>query len=185
VNNINLVNGLSQYQSALVLIPSIRYNDILTLIPKQFSEEKICYVTLNKTHNSLKELFERENGINLENIVFIDAITRCMTKAENADDCYFVSSPEALTELSIVITEFLQQKFDYIIFDSITTLLIYQKTEESIIKFISNIVGKIRTYDCKGIFYVLDIEKHRLLIEEASMVIDKVIDLGKEDLLKI
>ena len=54
----NLVNDLSQCQSTLVLIPSIRYNDIITLIPKQFSEEKICYVTLNKTHNSLKELFE-------------------------------------------------------------------------------------------------------------------------------
>lgn len=180
----DLVNDLSQHRSTLLLIPSIKYNDIITLIPKQLSEKKICYVTLNKTRNSLKDLFRNEN-INLKNIVFIDAITKSISNAENTDDCYFVTSPQALTELSIVINEFLQQKFDYMIFDSLTTLLVYQRAEEPVIKFISNIVNKIKTHgDCKVIFYVLNIEKHKLLIEESSMVVDEIIDLGMEKVLE-
>ena len=160
-----------------MIIPSGRYNEIITRIPKQFSEERVCYITLNKTYNSLKDLFGKEN-VDLKNIVFIDAITSSISKVENTDDCYFVSSPQALTELSIVINEFLQHKFDYIIFDSLTTLLIYHRAEEPIIRFISNIVHKIKSHGGKGIFYILDIKKHKLLMDGSSMVVDKTIDLG-------
>ena len=109
---INLVNDISRYQSTLVLLPAMKYNDIITLIPKYLSEEKICYVTLNKTYSSLKELFGKED-INLNSFVFIDAISRTFSEVENTDNCYFVKSPQALTDLSIVITEFLSQQFNY------------------------------------------------------------------------
>lgn len=164
-------------------MPSIKYNDIITMIPKQLSEKRICYVTLNKAFDSLKDLFGKED-INLKNIVFIDAITRSIMKAENTDECYFVSSPQALTELSIVITEFIQYKFDYIIFDSLSTLLIYQKSEESAIRFISNIVNKIKASGCKGIFYALDIKEHKSMIEESFMVMDKILYLGMTEFIK-
>ena len=164
-------------------MPSIEYNDIITMIPKQLSEKRICYVTLNKTFNSLKDLFRKED-INLKNIIFIDAITTSLSKAENIDECYFVSSPQALTELSIVITEFMQYKFDYIIFDSLSTLLIYQKSEEPAIKFISNIVNKIKASGCKGIFYALDIKKHKSMIEESFMAMDKILYLGMTEFTK-
>jgi hypothetical protein len=161
-----------------MIIPSEKYNEIVLEIPRQLCGKKICYITLNKTYNALKELLENENNEILNNMVFIDAITKSFGKAENTDDCFFVSSPQALTELSIVIYEFMKYKFDYIIFDSLTTLLIYQKTEESVIKFIYNMANKIKTIGSKGIFYVLKTEEHKLMIQEASMVIDNVVDLG-------
>jgi hypothetical protein len=106
-----------------------------------------------------------------------------MSKIENTPDCYFISSPQALTELSIVLDEFLKLKFDYFIFDSITTLIIYQKAEEPVVRFITNLVNKIKAHNSKGIFYIIDIKEHELLIKESSMVMDKIIDHWKEDML--
>jgi len=175
VNKINITEEIVEYQSTLINIPHGKYNDIVSLIPKQLSGKRICYITLNKTYESLIEIFENEN-VDMNSIVFIDAITKSVNKVENTNNCYFISSPQALTELSIAIDAFLTLNFDYIILDSITTLLIYQKAEEPVIRFLTNIVNKIKKYNCKGIFYILDIKEHSLLIEESSMLMDKIID---------
>lgn len=176
MNKINITEEILEYQSALITIPHGKYYDLVTLIPKQLSGKRICYITLNKTYGSLVEIFKNEN-IDMNNIAFIDAITKSVNRVENTSNCYFISSPQALTELSIAIDAFLTLNFDYIIFDSITTLLIYQKAEEPVIRFITNIVNKIKKYNCKGIFYILDIKEHSVLIEESSMVMDKIIDI--------
>ncbi len=182
MSRIDFIPDVFENQSTLLLIPSNKYNDIRPLILKQLNNQKICYVTLNKTYDSLIELFEREN-VNKDNIVFIDAITKSVNKVENIDDCYFVSSPHALTELSIVITEFLQHNFDYIIFDSLTTLQIYQRAAEPIIRFATNMVNKIKTHDCKCIFYALNINEHKMLIDETSTIMDKIINFEEEKII--
>lgn len=180
MNSIDIIKTLKQQNSTLLLIPSILYNDILVDIPNEISSDnKICYVTLNKTYNSIKDLFTIE-GISLDNVFFIDAITMSIGKADNTEKCYFVSSPQALTELSIVINEFLRYAFDYLIFDSLTTLLIYHRAEEPILKFLSNIGNKLKESGCRGLFYALDIKDHRVFIQEASMIADKVLNLGIE-----
>jgi len=180
VNKITALENLFEKPSTLLVIPSQEYNNVILEIPKQLSNKKICYITLNKTYNALKELFNTNPDINSENIVIIDAITKSIGKVENKEDCYFVSSPQALTELSIVISEFLNYEFDYVILDSLTTLLIYQKAEEPVVKFISNIVNKIKKSGAKGIFYILNIDDHKLLIEESSMIMDNILNLEKE-----
>jgi archaellum biogenesis ATPase FlaH len=180
VTKITLLDKSFEKPTTLLIIPSQDYNKIISEIPSQLSNKKICYITLNKTYNALKETFNQNPDINTENIVIIDAITKSIGKVENKKDCYFITSPQALTELSIVLSEFLNYEFDYVILDSLTTLLIYQKAEEPIIKFLSNIVNKIKTSGAKGIFFVLNIEDHKLLIEESSMIMDDIINLEKE-----
>ena len=169
------IEDLFYYQSTLVVIPSIEYNNVISQVPKLLSEKRICYITLNKTKNALVDFFNSEN-INSDNMVFIDSITKSIKQVENTKNCYFVSSSQALTELSLVITEVLQQKFDYLIFDSLTILMFYQRSEEPVIRFILNIVNKIKTTDCKGIFYILNTKKHEALIEQSFMVMDKILD---------
>jgi archaellum biogenesis ATPase FlaH len=186
VTKIPLLHDFFNTQSTLILIPSEKYNDIIASIPQMISGSKICYITLNKTYNAIIDLFEGEQNIDLNNFIFIDGITKSISKIENRDNCYFVSSPQALTELSIVISEFLRYQFDYVIIDSLTTLLIYQKSEQPVIKFLSNIVHKIKENGSRGIFYALNIEDHNLLIQESSMITDKLIDLEvKENMEKM
>jgi archaellum biogenesis ATPase FlaH len=186
VTRIPLLHDLFNTQSTLILIPSDRYNELIATVPQLISGSKICYVTLNKTYNALIDLFSNEPNIDLKNFIFIDGITKSIGKVDNKNNCYFVSSPQALTELSIVASEFLKYQFDYIIIDSLTTLLIYQKSEEPVIKFLSNIVHKIKESGSRGIFYALNIEEHNLMIQESSMITDKLIDLDlKENMQKM
>lgn len=169
---------LAENKSILLLISSMKYNEVITDIAKNLSDKSICYVTLNKTHDSLIEIFTKKK-ININHIVFIDAISKTIKNvSDQADGCYFVNSPGALTELSLAISKFLNHEFDYLIFDSLTNLLIYQK-KALVTKFISELVNKIKESKTKTIFYALNVKKHEELIQETRIFIDKIIDLDK------
>jgi len=177
VSNITLISEEFHDQLTLIRTPSISYSDLIRVVPKQLADKRICYVTLNKTYDALINLFQM-NDIPVDNTVFIDAITKSLNEVDNVDNCYFVSSPHALTELSIVINEFIQHSFEYLLFDSLTTLLIYHRKEEIVIKFLSSIINVLKAFNCKGIFYVLNTDEHQLLIDEATMLMDKTVDIG-------
>ena len=181
VSNIDLPSLLLSTDSVLVKIPSNLYNQSTSFIPSVLKDHNLCYVTLNKTYNSLKLRFEKEKILS-DRIVFIDAITKSMEPVENTQDCYFVSSPQALTELSIVTSEFLSQNIDFVILDSLTTLLIYQKNVDSVVKFVTKMVNTSKKENSHMIFFVLDTSEHQLLIEESSMVMDAVYTLSEDTL---
>src|SRR3989344_1771353 len=69
---------------------------------KKLKNEPVCYVTLNITFPAIKVYLEKEK-ISTKNFVFIDAISQSLktTTAKQTDHCYFISSPGALTELSL------------------------------------------------------------------------------------
>ena len=162
-------------QTILFLMPSENYNDDIVEVLKEL-EGNICYVTLNKTYDSLIELFKR-NKVSTKNIVFIDAISRTIKNVpDQSEDVYYVSSPAALTELSIVIEKFIKHNFDYVIFDSLTNLLIYEK-KAPVAKFVSSLVNKIKNGKTRALFYALSIKEQDELIKQTSMFVDKVIQL--------
>lgn len=165
-------------QHTLLAISSGDYNSEIVNNLKQLSGKSVCYVTLNKTHQALQEIFT-ENKINMDNMIIIDAISKTIkTVPEIEKNCYFISSPGALTELSIAIKKFLDYGFEYLIFDSLNSLLIYQKS--SIVKkWISSIINKIKESNTKAIFYTLNLEEQKDLIKETSMFVDKVVNLDR------
>ena len=175
----DILKELGDNKTVLLLIKDISYNGVIVDLVKQLSTKNVCYVTLNKTYNSLKESFQK-NGINTENIVFIDAISKTIKKVpDQSSGCYYVSSPGALTELSLVITKFIKHGFDYLVFDSLTNLMIYEK-KAPVAKFLSSIVNKIKESNTKALFYALSMKEQDDLIKEGSMFVDNVIDLSKE-----
>ena len=178
VKKIDMKKELDSNQNILLLVPGIDYNDELIDIVKQLGGSSICYVTLNKTYKSLQENFKK-NKIDIKNIIFVDAISKVIKKnPEVGKNSYFVSSPAALTEMSIAIDKFLNYGFEYLIFDSLDNLLIYQK-KSPVIRYVSSIVNKIKNSKTKAIFYAVSSEKQKDLIKETSTFVDKVIDLGE------
>ena len=167
-------------QSTLVLLHGAEYNEEIKSILKDLGPEKrICYVALNKTSDSLIELFE-ENKIDLTNVVFIDAISQTFSKVkESTDKTYFVKSPEALTDLSVAINKFLEYKFDVLIFDSLTSLLTYRR-KDIVIKFLRSLIDKIKKEKTQSIFYSLCTPKTSDFNNEVSSMVDKAIDLCKK-----
>ena len=61
MKHLNLINELSDNKIILLLIPGMDYNLSIVDLAKQLSGKNVCYVTLNKTFDSLKELFKKNN----------------------------------------------------------------------------------------------------------------------------
>jgi len=180
VKKIDIKKELDLNQNILLIVPGTYYNEQAAYIAKQLEGASICYVTLSKTYKSLQESFKK-NKIDTKNIIFIDCISQTIVKSPPSEkNCYYVSSPGALTEVSIVIGKFLKHNFNYIIFDSLDSLLVYQK-KAPIGKFVSGLVNKIKTTKTKAIFYALSSKEQSELIRNTGMFVDKVIDLSKEN----
>ena len=173
-----ILSLLKKASTLLVIVKPMKYAKVISATAKEISGKKVVYITINKTFPSLKELFE-SNGVDISGFVFIDAITKTIKNTPDfTDGCYFVSSPEALTEMAIAITKVLRHGFDYVVFDSLSNLLTY-KDKNSVIRFFSSIIAKVKSNNAKGIFYVLDVGEQDIIIKETATFVDKVIKLGK------
>ena len=163
-------------KTLLLIMPSVNYNEVIVDTLKELSGKSACYVTLNKTFSSLKELFNKKD-IDTKNVVFIDTISKTIKDVpDQTKGCYFCSSPGALSEISVKISKLLNHNFEYLIFDSLTNLLIYQQ-DDPVAQFLSNLANKIRDTNTKAIFYVLSVKAQDELIKETEMFVDKVIEI--------
>lgn len=171
----NISKEFSQHQTILLIMPGVDYNKDVIKTMKSL-KGNIGYVTLNKTFDSLKESFKKAK-IKTENILFIDAISKTIKSVPNqTEGCYFVSSPGSLTEISIAIDRIIRHNFDYLVFDSLTNLLVYEQ-KAPVAKFVSSLVNKIKGSKTKAVFFALDVKEQAALIEESGMFVDKTIVL--------
>ncbi|MEM4256969.1 MAG: hypothetical protein QXD98_01270, partial [Candidatus Diapherotrites archaeon] len=113
----------------LIFLKSKEYQKSLIWILKGITKnyEKIIYVTLNNTKNSLVAKLEEENIVT-NKFFFIDAISLTTEeKKEEEQNCAYVSSPQALVEMSLTLSNVFamqdKQQKKALIFDSVSTLL--------------------------------------------------------------
>jgi hypothetical protein len=174
----DIAEALSESQTILMVIPSQAYSETVSKNLSQLSGKTLCYFTLNKTFQSIRDKLEG-GGNGFEDTVFVDGVTRLIEDGPNqTEGCYFVSSPAALDELDEMVKKFVRHGFEFIVFDSVTSLLIYNPRDK-VAKFLMNAVNEIKAGNTKAVFYVLGIKEHESLLQECSMFFDRVIDLGK------
>lgn len=165
---------LNDHQILLSVFSKEHYNESIFETMSGLQDKKICYVTLNKPASSLQKAFQSRR-LGKDNLFFIDAVSKSMGKEEPRENVIFVSSPMALTELSIAITESLKSGvFDLVLFDSLSTLNVYGevKTNE---RFTYSLINKIRSEDKKGIFTCLEEDLETDLIRNSFMCVDNVL----------
>jgi len=132
---------------------------------------------LNKLYNALTKSL-KDNSIDIKKFCFVDGVTKTADPSAKSDgNVKYVSSPSALTQLSVMtIADCKEHKPECVLFDSLSTLLIYQKGDV-VTQFIHSLTGKIRTFGCVGIFTALEGDIGSDLIKEMGMFVDKVIRL--------
>lgn len=175
-DGINL--GADVSQIIVLIIPEDNYTERLVKVVKELSKlpTKLCYISLNRPYISLINIFQKA-GLNTDNIYFIDAITRTAQLATKCTNCEFVSSPGALTELSVTISNIMEtNQYRYIIFDSLSTLLVYE-SDNTIAKFVHFLMAKVRVAGCNAVFTCLKQDADSILVKDINMFADKVIDL--------
>lgn len=152
------------------------YRDKSVSITSELSDSRVCYVTLNKTYESMRDELKK-NHAKMRNISFIDGITKTIGLAPEdvkPSDCRFISSPGALTEISIAVGKALESHVDYIILDSLSNVSIYQD-KDTVSRFVSSIANKARTSKVRAIFYLIDSEQSQVIVKECGMMVDKVV----------
>jgi hypothetical protein len=157
-------------KTLLIVLPSSRYSQSVLKIAKKLTGKKVLFITLNKTYPFVEELLNK-NGCDTKYCFFIDAISSALKNVKKQKKCYFLKNPSALTELSIAISESMG-KFEYVIFDSISTLMIYNNPS-SVEKFVSSITNKLRTGGLKSVFFILEGEKS---LKAMSMFFENVLE---------
>lgn len=169
---------------SLLIIPNEEYLKSVIIISKQASIKypKILYISLNELYDNLIRSFET-NSIDTTNFYFIDAITRtAQTNIDQKSNCYFVTSPNALIELSLVITEKINQmEPDLIIFDSLSTLFIYEK-ESTAVKFVHSLIGKIKAAGCDSVLTALEGDAKRKAVKDLGMFVDEFLTMSEYQL---
>ena len=131
----------------LFVIPVKKLIELNTQLLKWYITEKkygVVYVTVNKPFSTLIEHFQKEK-IDTSKIFIIDAISPHEVRAGNA---VFIKSPKELTNISITTTSTLEKlkTAKILIFDSISTLLVYNKFEvvKDFIHFITNKMKELK-----------------------------------------
>jgi hypothetical protein len=176
---VELANEIIKGQIIVLVIPNEEYTKKIVEVARYFSlyNDVTCYVSLNKLYDSLTASLTRAN-VNYENFLFLDGITKSANPdAVETDNCMYIDSSSALTELSIVLDKTLGTgKFDGFLFDSLSTLLIYNKGE-AVSKFVHNIINKIHSYNATAIFTALEGDTKSDLLKEIGMYVDNVIHI--------
>lgn len=162
---VSLVFSVKNYSTAI--------NEVVTSLSKNYT--KILYVSLNRLYNPLKRKMQQDK-IDTSKFIFIDCVTKtAVAQPEEHDDCTYVSAPNALTETSIAITKSVQKHYpDVVIFDSLSTLLIYENPM-IVSQFVHSLTNKMNAFGVNLVFTILDGEKEKPLISDMSMFLEKVI----------
>jgi len=161
----------------LIVIPSSEYNEAILDISLQLNNNfsRIAYISLNKLINPLKRSLQQKN-VHLEKFYFIDGITKTAIPVPPEDaNAIFLPAPNDMTKLSIALTKTMQSYDpDVILFDSLSTLLIYENPDV-VTQFVYSIINKVHAYGIKIVFTCLDGDKEKQLINNLSLIVDKII----------
>lgn len=136
--------------------------------------KKTCYVTLNDPSDSIISKLGKDS----KRVYFIDCVTSTVKKPADREGVIYVSSPRALTEISIALKKAIDGfKMDFVIFDSVSALLVYEKSL-SAMKFVHNMVLMLRESNMSVVFVILKEDVSEELMKDLSMFVDKVVELG-------
>ena len=138
-----------------------------------------CYVTLNKTHLFMRQSLKTKR-IDASKFFYIDGITRAMSETLPAgQDCIFLEHPQSLDELDRAIGTVLEKKPDFIILDSVSSLMAYHDASE-IAGFFKRFLGIARSHKIKAILMVSKADWDKKALQNVGDLVDKiVIMMGK------
>ena len=167
-------------QIVIIIIPGKKYPTTLKKVVAQVASKsrKVCYVSLNKPVDALANGFEGA-GIDNGKFIFIDCMGK--TKARKDIQSFSVSSPDALTEISININKSFAANADCIVIDSLSTILL-RGNPLTAIKFAHLLVSKCRILERKCVFMCLEEDMEGDFKRNLSALGDKIIYTEKLNL---
>jgi hypothetical protein len=164
---------------AIMVIPPESYVHISSEMPVEMVNEwgmEGVFVSANKPYLTIEESF-RKSGI-LDKIIFVDCASRLAGDSPSGERVVLINNPADLTQLAISIskiTERLGEK-KFLIFDSLTTLLIYSKINV-LTQFAHSLGLLMKTRRVTCFFLAVDQEATKELLRFLSSIADNYANL--------
>ena len=181
--SLDLIQEIAKSKFLLILLEEKEYTAKLQEIIKSVenTRTKICYVCLSKPYTDVMEDI-RKQKFNVSDFFFIDVLSSHYKEQESVGNCIFVSAPTNLAAVREAVRKAVEdKKCSVILFDTISTLLVYQETS-SIVKFTHHILTDKEQENTKKLFIVLKGDtasgkENKTLIKDLSMFADSTLDL--------
>ena len=164
----------------LVIIDAVEYASTnMGLIG--FFEKRVMpgvFVSVNKPLVDLLVKLPHTEFVNTQ-VEFVDCISQMSGAKEiESERAHYLESPQQLVELSMMIHKLVQQieGKKFLIVDSLSTLLIYNKAE-AIEKFVHSISNKIRSEHVFGVLLMIKTDENRDVIKILSQFSDSVVEV--------
>ncbi|MFH1663232.1 MAG: hypothetical protein ABH986_00165 [archaeon] len=175
-----ILSDTEKSQNLLLVVPDEKYSrTIKSLASETTSKNKsLCFVSVNKTKTAIEEEL-KDSKINTEKIYFIDCVSKSISKGKiswSDEKTQYIDNPKSLTQISLAILKsFEQNKIDFLVLDSVNTLLIYN-SENDVLKFVHHTTGKLKESGKTGIFIYLKEGVNEKLLKKFSQFFDKMIE---------
>jgi len=174
-------NNLNNF--LMLLLDDKTYTEELVQLIKRVKDksENICYVCLSKPYTDVIDNLKNEQ-INHDNFTFIDIFSSHNYELKDLENCIFVRDSENLEEIGTAVRKAVTNKqCSTIVFDSISTLLIYQKVD-SIVKFTYDLLSDKKQKKAHKIYLLMKgmgiyKDESTNLINDLRLFADKVIDV--------
>lgn len=173
-----LLSNLSKGMVVLTILPTRHRRalnrEILKVLVHEY-DHCGAYVSLNQPYHALTRDLNSSN-IDSKKIFFIDCVSE---QGKDADNVIYLQGFESLTHLSISLEHIYRNTgMAFVFIDSIDALTVYHKAD-NVIQFCRSLVERMREHEKKGIMIGLREDIDHRVIDELSLVCDKVIDLSK------
>ncbi len=172
------IKSRSKNPVMLMILPKENFHELNMHALKTLLSEGLCgaYISLNRPHENILSIMN-DKKINAEKLFFIDCVSEKKIDKEN---CTFIGSAKSLTNIAVALDPiYKSEKHEFIFLDSLDALSNYHKPE-MIVRFGRDLINKIRQNSMCGIMIGLHEDTDKKIINELSIVCDKVIWLNKE-----
>ena len=163
------------------LIPNKIYQEELLQIAKSATNVfgKIIYLSLNRPSESIIGAL-KEIDVNTEKFLFVDAVNKGVKPDIAYHNVVFINSPQDFEKFNIELNQIIEkEKFECLLFDSLSTLLIYHD-DTTTVKFIHDLIMKLRLLHDSAEFTCLLDDVNSTLVKDLSMFADEIVNLGGE-----
>ena len=160
-------NAIKINQSIGVLLPGGNYQDLIQALfelIKSNPEDAWVYVNITKPYDTLIKQFGYLQ--NIKNVKFIDCVSRAAGINKTGPNCIFIESPTMLEKLGLEIMNIFKEVDEnvkkYLVFDSLSNLIIYNDPE-IVTEFFNHIINRTRAKDIHTISLAIEeegIDKH-------------------------
>src|SRR3989338_5473633 len=153
--------------SFIVSLPFVDYNEQLKRVIKTATRyaEKVCYVTINKTSQGVKEILKEAEIPFEQKFYFIDGISKTILAPKREKGVIFIAQPFNLKEFDRAIKKaVLKEGTDQIIFDSLSNLTVYNR-EEEIISYLIGLIAWLTEKKVTIIFVCLSGDQENKIIK--------------------